>query len=142
LPGSRIPGRRDANGLDGMADLDALGAGLVGLAVPQGWEVLAYNLVTQRLLSPADVANAVDNMTSSPAGVAVMLLFFVLGFGGLLAGESLYATISAVSCRPTRRRTSGRLSIDKLGCPEGARGAPALALADLGGRYGKRVPVV
>jgi hypothetical protein len=125
-----------------MADLDALGAGLVGLAVPQGWEVLAYNLVTQRLLSPADVANAVDNMTSSPAGVAVMLLFFVLGFGGLLAGESLYATISAVSCRPTRRRTSGRLSIDKLGCPEGARGAPALALADLVGRYGKRVPVV
>jgi hypothetical protein len=40
---------------------------------------------TQRVLSPADVANAVDNITSSPAGVAVMLLFFVLGFGGLLA---------------------------------------------------------
>jgi hypothetical protein len=61
------------------------GAGLVGLAVLQGWEVLAYNLVTQRVLSPADVANAVDNITSSPAGVAVMLLFFVLGFAGLLA---------------------------------------------------------
>jgi hypothetical protein len=55
------------------------------LAVLQGWEVLAYNLVTQRVLSPADVANAVDNITSSPAGVAVMLLFFVLGFAGLLA---------------------------------------------------------
>jgi hypothetical protein len=63
----------------------ALGAGLVGLAVLQGWEVLAYNLVTQRVLSPAEVANAVDNIGSSPAGVAVMLLFFVLGFGGLLA---------------------------------------------------------
>jgi hypothetical protein len=63
----------------------ALGAGLVGLAVLQGWEVLAYNLVTQGVLSPAEVANAVDNIASSPAGVAVMLLFFVLGFGGLLA---------------------------------------------------------
>src|SRR3954454_16506270 len=63
----------------------ALGAGLVGLAVLQGWEVLAYNLVTQSVLSPAEVANAVDNIASSPAGVAVMLLFFVLGFGGLLA---------------------------------------------------------
>src|SRR4051794_24810344 len=63
----------------------ALGAGLVGLAVLQGWEVLAYNLVTQGVLSPGEVANAVDNIASSPAGVAVMLLFFVLGFGGLLA---------------------------------------------------------
>jgi len=63
----------------------ALGAGLVGLAVLQGWEVLAYNLVAQGVLSPAEVANAVDNIASSPAGVAVMLLFFVLGFGGLLA---------------------------------------------------------
>ena len=53
----------------------ALGAGLVGLAVLQGWEVLAYNLVTQGVLSPAEVAKAVDNIASSPAGVAVMLLF-------------------------------------------------------------------
>jgi hypothetical protein len=63
----------------------ALGAGLVGLAVLQGWEVLGYNLVTQGILPAAIVANALDNISSSPAGVAVMLLFFVLGFGGLLA---------------------------------------------------------
>src|SRR4051794_41974917 len=63
----------------------ALGAGLVGLAVLQGWEVLAYNFVTQGVLSPGDVANAVDNIASSPAGVAGMLLFFLLGFGGVLA---------------------------------------------------------
>jgi hypothetical protein len=62
----------------------ALGAGLVGLAVLQGWEVLAYNLVTQRVLSPADVATAVDNIASSPAGVAVMLLFLCSALGGCL----------------------------------------------------------
>jgi hypothetical protein len=63
----------------------ALAAGLVGLAVLQGWEILSYNLVIQGVLPPASVANAVDNISSSPAAVAVMLLFFVLGFGGLLA---------------------------------------------------------
>jgi hypothetical protein len=63
----------------------ALAAGLVGLAVLQGWEILSYNLVIQGVLPPATVANAVDNISSAPAGVAVMLLFFVLGFGGLLA---------------------------------------------------------
>ncbi|MFL6047516.1 MAG: hypothetical protein ACJ72M_20700, partial [Propionibacteriaceae bacterium] len=80
----------------------ALGAGLVGLAVLQGWEVLAYNLVTQRVLSPADVANAVDNITSSPAGVAVMLLFFVLGFGGTACNPVF--TLAVAGC-PTGRCT-------------------------------------
>jgi hypothetical protein len=50
--------------------------------VLQGWEVLAYNLLTQRVLSPAEVANAVDTIGSSPAGVAVMLLFLCSALAG------------------------------------------------------------
>lgn len=63
----------------------ALGAGLVGLAMLQGWEVLAYNLVVDDVLSPAAAAEAVDDISSSPAGLAVGLLFLVVGFLGLLA---------------------------------------------------------
>ena len=63
----------------------ALGAGLVGLAMVQGWEVLAYDLVTDDVLPPAAVAEAVDNVSSSPAGLTVGLLFLVVGFLGLLA---------------------------------------------------------
>lgn len=61
-----------------------LGSGLVGLAMLQGWEVLAYNLVADDAASPETVASAVDGITSSPAGIAVLVLFMVLGFGGLL----------------------------------------------------------
>jgi hypothetical protein len=62
----------------------ALGAGLVGLATLQGWEVLAYNLVVDDALSPEAVAQAVDDAPSSPAGLAVGLLFLLVGFLGLL----------------------------------------------------------
>jgi hypothetical protein len=62
----------------------ALGAGLVGLAMLQGWEVLAYNLVVEDVAPPATVAAAIDNIPSSPAGVAVTLLFLLVGLVGLL----------------------------------------------------------
>jgi hypothetical protein len=62
----------------------ALGAGLVGLAMLQGWEVLAYNLVVDDVAPPATVAAAIDDIVSSPAGVAVTLLFLLIGVVGLL----------------------------------------------------------
>jgi hypothetical protein len=62
----------------------ALGAGLVGLAMLQGWEVLAYNLVVDNVAPPATVATAIDNIVSSPAGVAVTLLFLLIGLLGLI----------------------------------------------------------
>jgi hypothetical protein len=62
-----------------------LGAGLVGLAMLQGWEVLAFNLVVDDVASPAAVADAVDDIMLSPAGLAVGLLFLVVGFLGLFA---------------------------------------------------------
>ena len=62
----------------------ALGAGLVGLAVLHGWQVLAYNLVTDRAVPPATVASAVDGIASSPAGFTAMALYMGLGTAGLL----------------------------------------------------------
>ena len=63
----------------------ALAAGMVGLAMLQGWEVLAFNLVVDDVLPPATVAGAIEDIASSPAGLAVTLLFLVVGFVGLLA---------------------------------------------------------
>jgi hypothetical protein len=62
----------------------SLACGLVGLSMLQGWEVLAYNMVTDELVSPEVVAAAVDDITSSPAGIAVLVLFMVFAFGGLM----------------------------------------------------------
>ena len=62
----------------------AMAAGLVGLAMLQGWEVLAYNLVTDGAASPETVATAVDDITSSPAGITVFVLFLMVGFIGYL----------------------------------------------------------
>ena len=102
----------------------ALGAGLVGLAVLQGWEVFAYNFVTQGVLSPAEVANAVDNIASSPAGVAVMLLFFSARLWG--AARNPVFTLAVAGCPAGRctdlahgichrhRRTWNRRTFDHL----------------------------
>ena len=62
----------------------SLACGLVGMSMLQGWEILAYNLVSDDAATPAVVATAVDDITSSPAGIAALVLFMVLGFGGLL----------------------------------------------------------
>ena len=77
-------GRRRSPKLAWIAGV-ALGAGLVGLAMLQGWEVLAYNLVVDDLAPPDTVARAVDDIMSSPAGLTVGLLFLVVGFLGLFA---------------------------------------------------------
>ena len=63
----------------------ALAGGFTGLAMLQGWEVLAYNLVADDVASPATVATAIDGIAASPAGLTVQLLFFVVGGLGLLA---------------------------------------------------------
>jgi hypothetical protein len=57
---------------------------MVGFAMLQGWEVLAYNMGSDDVASPAVVATAVDDITSSPAGATALILFMLLGFGGLL----------------------------------------------------------
>jgi hypothetical protein len=62
----------------------AWGAGLVGLAMVQGWEVLAFNLVVDDAASPETVAKAIDDITSSTAGLTVMLLFLLVGLCGFM----------------------------------------------------------